>query len=156
MSTPLHACPCCRELTISSPANFEICSRCGWEDDGQSDADADVVRGGPNGLLSLTQARLNFIQRASQPERGLFRVTLYAVPEQPGAHEGAYALAFVEAANAQEAYAAVEWELRALDWLVEEPESAALVQAATLASDEREFYEEAQREKFVLVMNTWP
>lgn len=39
---------------------FEICPVCFWEDDGQGDADADVIRGGPNGGLSLTQARLNF------------------------------------------------------------------------------------------------
>jgi hypothetical protein len=31
-----------------------------WEDDGQDDHDADEVRGGPNGDLSLTQARINF------------------------------------------------------------------------------------------------
>jgi hypothetical protein len=33
---------------------------CFWEDDGQDDHDADEVRGGPNGTLSLTQARTNF------------------------------------------------------------------------------------------------
>lgn len=33
---------------------------CFWEDDGQDDHDADEVRGGPNGLLSLTQGRRNF------------------------------------------------------------------------------------------------
>jgi len=32
-----------------------------WEDDGQDDHDADEVRGGPNGTLSLLQARLNFV-----------------------------------------------------------------------------------------------
>ena len=35
---------------------FELCRRCGWEDDGQDDADADVRRGGPN-PTSLTEAR---------------------------------------------------------------------------------------------------
>ena len=30
---------------------------CFWEDDGQDDYDADVVRDGPNGALSLTEAR---------------------------------------------------------------------------------------------------
>jgi hypothetical protein len=38
---------------------FEICPVCFWEDDGQDDPDADVVLGGPNGQLSLTQARNN-------------------------------------------------------------------------------------------------
>jgi len=33
---------------------------CNWEDDGQSDEDADIVRGGPNGDYSLSEARLNF------------------------------------------------------------------------------------------------
>nr|WP_240742230.1 CPCC family cysteine-rich protein [Micromonospora zingiberis] len=33
---------------------------CFWTDDGQGDTDADVIRGGPNGDLSLTMARLNF------------------------------------------------------------------------------------------------
>lgn len=27
-------CPCCGELTIEEPASYDICSRCGWEDDG--------------------------------------------------------------------------------------------------------------------------
>jgi hypothetical protein len=33
---------------------------CFWEDDGQDDHDADEVRGGLNGTLSLSQARHNF------------------------------------------------------------------------------------------------
>ncbi|WHO76586.1 MULTISPECIES: CPCC family cysteine-rich protein [Rhizobium] len=35
---------------------------CFWEDDGQDDHDAELVRGGPNGPLSLVQARLNFAE----------------------------------------------------------------------------------------------
>lgn len=31
-----------------------------WEDDGQDDADADLVRGGPNQSFSLVEARENF------------------------------------------------------------------------------------------------
>ena len=50
-------CPCCFNLTLDVRAGFEICPMCGWEDDGQDDHDADVVRGGPNGRLSLTEAR---------------------------------------------------------------------------------------------------
>lgn len=38
----------------------EICPVCFWEDDGQDDGDADLIRGGPNGPLSLTQARKNY------------------------------------------------------------------------------------------------
>ena len=51
------SCPCCRCWTLSERGAFEICDECGWEDDGQDDEDADVVRGGPNGALSLTAAR---------------------------------------------------------------------------------------------------
>jgi hypothetical protein len=55
-----HACPCCRCMTLGERGGFEICPVCLWEDDGQDDQDASVVRGGPNGSLSLSQARENF------------------------------------------------------------------------------------------------
>jgi hypothetical protein len=41
-------------------AQSELCLLCDWEDDGQDDADADEIRGGPNGDLSLSEARENF------------------------------------------------------------------------------------------------
>jgi hypothetical protein len=53
-------CPCCHYRTLHERGGFEICPVCFWEDDGQDDHDSDDVRGGPNGLLSLTQARDNF------------------------------------------------------------------------------------------------
>jgi hypothetical protein len=56
----LVACPCCACLTLPTRGDYELCPVCFWEDDGQDDDDADVVRGGPNGLLSLTQARANY------------------------------------------------------------------------------------------------
>ena len=49
-------CPCCGCLTLGERGGYEICPVCFWEDDGQDDHDADVVRGGPNRALSLTQA----------------------------------------------------------------------------------------------------
>jgi len=55
-----YRCPCCRYKTLHGRAGDEICPVCFWEDDGQDDHDAEQVRGGPNGWLSLTQARLNF------------------------------------------------------------------------------------------------
>ncbi|WP_079032275.1 CPCC family cysteine-rich protein [Streptomyces specialis] len=55
-----HPCPCCGFVTLSERGGYEICPVCFWEDDGQDDQDADRVRGGPNGRLSLTQARRNF------------------------------------------------------------------------------------------------
>jgi uncharacterized protein YjbI with pentapeptide repeats len=58
-------CPCCFSRTLCDRGGFEICEVCYWEDDGQDDADADIVRGGPNGDLSLTAARANYAtQRA--------------------------------------------------------------------------------------------
>lgn len=53
-------CPCCRYKTLGERGDFDICPVCFWEDDGQDDQDADIIRGGPNGPLSLTQARSNF------------------------------------------------------------------------------------------------
>ena len=41
---------------------FDICKVCFWEDDGQDEADAQTVRGGPNGSLSLSEARHNFLK----------------------------------------------------------------------------------------------
>ena len=55
-----HRCPCCGFRTLGERGGYEICSVCFWEDDGQDEHDADEVRGGPNGDLSLTQARQNF------------------------------------------------------------------------------------------------
>ncbi|MFF2012794.1 CPCC family cysteine-rich protein [Streptomyces sp. NPDC058195] len=60
------ACPCCHERTLERRADFEICPECGWEDDGQDDADAHIVRGGPNGRLSLKQARLDYLEAVAE------------------------------------------------------------------------------------------
>ncbi len=55
---------------LGERGRFEICDVCFWEDDGQDDFDADVVRGGPNGGLSLTEARANYRRfGASDPRR---------------------------------------------------------------------------------------
>jgi Cysteine-rich CPCC len=48
---------------------FEICEVCFWEDDGQDDPDADAALGGPNGGLSLTDARRNFAAFGACDER---------------------------------------------------------------------------------------
>ena len=55
-----YRCPCCHYKTLYGRGEDEICKVCFWEDDGQDDHDADDVRGGPNGVLSLKQARVNF------------------------------------------------------------------------------------------------
>ena len=69
-----YACPCCGYLTLGSRGECELCSVCFWEDDGQDVHDADVVRGGPNGRLSLTQARLNFSDFGASSEKRLHNV----------------------------------------------------------------------------------
>jgi len=53
-------CPCCGYKTLSELGGYDLCEVCYWEDDGQTDVDADKVRGGPNGVLSLTQGRTNY------------------------------------------------------------------------------------------------
>ena len=67
-----YRCPCCGYLTLESEGCFEICPVCFWEDDGQGNNDADVVRGGPNGCLSLTEARANY-ERYGAVERRFVR-----------------------------------------------------------------------------------
>lgn len=57
-----YTCPCCGHLTLAERGGYEICSECGWEDDGQDDHDSSVVRGGPNGRLSLDAARVAYVQ----------------------------------------------------------------------------------------------
>lgn len=64
-----YRCPCCAYKTLHSRAGYEICPVCFWEDDGQDDHDADEVRGGPNGSLSLTDARKNFKVFLASQER---------------------------------------------------------------------------------------
>jgi Cysteine-rich CPCC len=68
------ACPCCGYKTIGDRGGFEICPVCFWEDDGQDEADADEVRGGPNGVLSLTQARQNFRRYGAADEKNVGKV----------------------------------------------------------------------------------
>lgn len=57
-----YTCPCCGYPTLPERNFYHICSLCNWEDDGQGDAEADKVWGGPNGGYSLTEARQNFKQ----------------------------------------------------------------------------------------------
>jgi hypothetical protein len=51
-----YICPCCGYRTLLERGAYDICQVCFWEDDGQDDHDADVVRGGPSYELSLTAA----------------------------------------------------------------------------------------------------
>ncbi|WP_353937527.1 CPCC family cysteine-rich protein [Sinorhizobium meliloti] len=71
-----HHCPCCKHRTLSARAEHEICPICFWQDDGQDDADANDVRGGPNGCLSLTTARANYAAFGASDERLITKVRL--------------------------------------------------------------------------------
>ena len=64
-------CPCCGCKTLDQRGGFEICQVCFWEDDGQDDYDADVVRGGPNGAISLSEARANYCRLGAWEERAV-------------------------------------------------------------------------------------
>ena len=55
---PTYRCPCCRSLTLHGRGGFEMCPVCWWEDDGQDEHDLDTMRGGPNGTLTLREARV--------------------------------------------------------------------------------------------------
>ncbi|WP_346353022.1 CPCC family cysteine-rich protein [Azotosporobacter soli] len=65
MTNSRDCCPCCGYLTLPKRMHpqmpqWDICGLCHWEDDGQTDRDADRVYGGPNQRYSLTEARANF------------------------------------------------------------------------------------------------
>ena len=66
-----YRCPCCCFRTIECRGGFDICQVCYWEDDGQDNHDADDVRGGPNGALSLSVARQNYRKIGACHERFL-------------------------------------------------------------------------------------
>ncbi len=70
----MEPCPCCGYLTLNERGVWDICQVCYWEDDGQDDHNADMVLGGPNGVLSLTQARVNFRACGACEERYLVHV----------------------------------------------------------------------------------
>ena len=62
-------CPCCGCKAIGERSAYEICPVCFWEDDGQDDQNADEVWGGPNGALSLAEARTNYRSFGASSER---------------------------------------------------------------------------------------
>jgi hypothetical protein len=72
-------CPCCGYLTLPERGGYDICPVCFWEDD----HDADVVRGGPNGRLSLTEARANYVRFGACEERFLEKVRPPRPEEMP-------------------------------------------------------------------------
>lgn len=54
------ACPCCKLLTLSKRGEYEICSVCCWEDEGQDSLDDSFLLCDSNGEYTLSIARENF------------------------------------------------------------------------------------------------
>lgn len=81
-------CPCCKCKTLSKRTAFEICDVCFWEDDGQDDGDADENRGGPNGSLSLTEARANYLRFGACEESMIENVRPPRPEELPALERG--------------------------------------------------------------------
>lgn len=55
-AAPLRACPCCGAAAYAQPpGSYEICGRCGWEDDPVQERDP-ALAGGAN-RLALADAR---------------------------------------------------------------------------------------------------
>ena len=80
-ATKAYRCPCCQNLTLHGRGQDEICPVCYWHDDGQDDHDAELVRGGPNGDLSLAQARESFELLGAKEER-LVRYARNPLPDE--------------------------------------------------------------------------
>jgi len=78
-----YPCPCCYCLTLGERGGFEICPVCFWEDDGQGEHDAHVVRGGPNGALSLADARENYRRMGACADRFVGTVRPPKTDEDP-------------------------------------------------------------------------
>jgi hypothetical protein len=90
MQTINVRCLCCGSRTLTAPGVFELCPVCWWLDDGQDEADADVVRGGPNGSLSLTAARANFLAYGASDPRFLGRVRAALPAEREAGRDSAF------------------------------------------------------------------
>ncbi|GAA2706839.1 hypothetical protein Apa02nite_032460 [Actinoplanes palleronii] len=63
VAAPRCTCPCCGHVTLMARGAFEICDECWWEDDGQDDHNSADVHGGPNGSLSLDEARRQYVAK---------------------------------------------------------------------------------------------
>lgn len=81
-------CPCCGCKTLPERGESEICEVCYWEDDGQDEFDAEVVRGGPNGALSLSKARENYLRIGACEESMVANVRPPRSDEMPGTQRG--------------------------------------------------------------------
>jgi hypothetical protein len=75
-------CPCCGWMTLPARGDYDICPVCFWEDDGQDDHDAATVRGGPNGAISLKDARANYRRFGACEKRFINNVRPPSADEQ--------------------------------------------------------------------------
>ena len=50
-----YLCPCCEQITLEEPDNYDVCLVCGWEDDDVQHEDPNY-EGGAN-TMSLNQAK---------------------------------------------------------------------------------------------------
>ncbi len=71
MSFYIYTCPCCGLPSLEEPPGcFDVCMVCFWEDDGQTDANADRPNNGVNGEYSLSRARENFRSHGHMYDQG--------------------------------------------------------------------------------------
>jgi hypothetical protein len=64
--------PICKYLTLHQRGKYEICPVCGWEDEGdEAYKDPSASTDGPNGNMSLDEARKNF--KSQKPNIGKYR-----------------------------------------------------------------------------------
>jgi hypothetical protein len=64
-----YRCPCCHYKTLEERGGYDICPVCFWEDDGQDDQEADMVRVITPNHMSLTQGRANYRRFGASQER---------------------------------------------------------------------------------------
>lgn len=55
----MFPCPCCDYLTLRVPMCWEVCPVCYWEDDPGARRQPEMPSG-PNGALTLAEARANY------------------------------------------------------------------------------------------------
>ena len=69
----MFRCPVCGLRTLSERGMFEICTECGWEDEGVDDEDAEPAFG-PNGDYTIRQYREEYLQlKAENPDYKWFQ-----------------------------------------------------------------------------------
>lgn len=64
MTAKRYPCPCCQAKVLSALGEYEICPKCGWEDDPAQSADPDL-EGGAN-ELSLNEARAEWAAKSKK------------------------------------------------------------------------------------------